>query len=160
MTPKPLASRLFILADHVAVGEPMTSWVQIKLTDQFLDRVLELHSLLVHHELESASALIDANWTLESNWHVDNCYLPIGSRFLVYDFGFSVECIAYAKSDSTLKSLHRTFQATYIWGYISELVEDWRPTTDFPPGACYEKSSGWESLDEEIAFRNVVLSEL
>ena len=34
----------------------------------------------------------------------------------------------------------------------------WRPTTDFPPGACYEKSSGWKSLDEEIAFRNVVLN--
>lgn len=157
MTEYRRASRLYIVADNIAAGGIITSWVEVRLTDHFLDRLLKLHSLVNQYQLEGVIAAVDANWHLESNWTVDGSVFSKGCTMHVSDSGFTIECMATADTGSAQKEHHSIFRATYIWGYVSELVDDWRPSTDFPR-TCFEKLGGWESHSEEETFRNMVMN--
>lgn len=151
------ASRLYMPANQINSGDTIASWVEIRLTDKFLDRVLELHTLVTQHQLESITAPIDANWHLESNWVIDKWTANTGCAIRVFDWGFIAECRAKANADFGQKERHSVFQATYLWGDVSELVEDWRPSTD-APRTCFEKAGGWKSDSDEEAFRNLVMN--
>lgn len=157
MTENRCASRLYIVSDNISSGEMITSWVEIRLTDHFLDRVLELHSLVSQHQLEGVIAAVDANWHLESKWTIASSVFSTGCTMHVSDSGFTIECMATADAESAQKEHFSIFRATYIWGYVSELVDDWRPSTDFPR-TCFEKLGGWESHSEEESFRNMVIN--
>jgi len=154
------ASRLYMPGNQIDSDEKIGSWVEIKLSDQFLDRVLELHTLVTHHQLESVTASIEASWHLESNWVVEKPASDMGLTIQVFDWGFIAECRATAGADADLgqKERHSVFQAVYLWGAVTELVADWRPTTDFPR-TCFEKAGGWESDGEEAAFRHLVIND-
>lgn len=157
MTEKRYASRLCILADKNAAGDAGFSWVEIRLTDAFLDRVLELHTVLIQYQLENVTALVEAHWDLEDKWAVEDYGLNSGCLMHVFESGLAVECPAVSKIDSGLMLRCHDFKATYIWGQISELVEDRRPSTDFPV-AYFEKLGLFESDEEYGAFRNAVLN--
>lgn len=157
MTENRRASRLYIVADNIAEGETITSWVEVRLTDHFLDRLLKLHSLVSQYQLEGVIAAVDGTWHLESNWTVESSAFSAGCTMHVSDLGFTIECMATADTELAQREHHSIFRAIYIWGYVSELVDDWRPSTDFPR-TCFEKLGGWESHSEEETFRNMVMN--
>ena len=152
------ANRLYIPAGPIRSVDTSTSWIEIRLTDEFLNRIVELFSLLTKHQLESVTVSIEANWHLESIWTVKRWGREPGCMVEVFEWGFVAKCSAEADHYSARKDRYEEFQAAYVWGDASDLVEYMGPTTDFPQ-AFFEKAGGWETDIEEEAFRNMVVNE-
>jgi hypothetical protein len=94
--PEPsLAPRLFIKNQNKDTRQ-MASWVEISLTQAWINRIVMLDEVRLSNQLESVTAETSAVWKLRegtTSWG--------GSRVTVYDFGFEIQTYV-VNSDPTV----------------------------------------------------------
>jgi hypothetical protein len=115
-----LRPRLFIQSDDAFDPRQIAHWVELKMTKTLQKRIGGLYATLVREELIVLTTRVQARWSLEPGWEIDDESLLME----VMEFGLALSGDARPIDTQFLKpSANRQVRATLLWSSLEEFFE-------------------------------------
>lgn len=155
-------------------------WLELEMTEDFLERIQSLTDLLVRENLLSIDILMPLSWNLDPNWEIHGDTKITVSNGILQFSGCVTPKNWPSPSPQSMQSdqasiLHDRIHAIFIFGTVDDLVGNHRhvegvaardetvvdPSLSGFDASRFEKSVGLQMIDSAIShFRKTVNSYL
>jgi hypothetical protein len=175
-------NRVFIQAEEYVTHRlaARARWLELEMTDDFLDRIQNLIDLLTREKLLSVSIQMPLNWNVDPHWEIQGDTEVTVSDGLLQFTGCVIPKNWPPSSSPRMKSDHTSVlydsaHATFIFGAVDTLVKnhrrakgvaacDWTlvdpSLSGFDPSK-YDETGGYLMIDSAtVRFRKTVNSYL